>query len=162
MNIEIVRLRPEHARITPYLRSADTQEIVEGSGISPSLAVAFSIAHSSPGYAALLDGELVVVFGASPAGAPGVGVVWLLATQEIERHPVRFYRESKRMFGNVAEKYETLINWVDQRNTLSLRWLKWLGFEIGEPEPWGVMGLPFCRVRKMRRKNDGERTPRIR
>jgi hypothetical protein len=146
MNIEIVRLRPEHARITPYLRSADTREIVEGSGISPALAVAFSIAHSSPGYAALLDGEPVVVFSASPAGEPGMGVVWLLATQEIERHPIRFYRESKRMFRNVAEKYETLINWVDQRNTLSLRWLKWLGFEIEEPEPWGVLGLPFYRV----------------
>jgi hypothetical protein len=96
--------------------------------------------------AATLEAHRKLSFGASPAGAPGVGVVWLLATQEIERHPVRFYRESKRMFGNVTEKYETLINWVDQHNTLSLRWLQWLGFEIEEPEPWGVLQLPFCRV----------------
>jgi hypothetical protein len=148
MNVEIVRLKPEHARITPFLREADAREIRDGSGLSPAVAVAFSIVHSSPGYAALMDGEPVAVFGASPSMTPGVGVAWLLATPEIERHPVRFYRESKRIFEKVTRKYETLVNWVDCRNKLSLRWLGWLGFEIGEPEPWGVAGLPFCEVRK--------------
>jgi hypothetical protein len=151
MDVEIVKLKPEHARITPFLREADAREIREGSGLSPAIAVAFSIAHSSPGYAALLEKEPVVIFGASPSATPGVGVVWLLATPEIERHPVRFYRESRRMFAKVTEKYETLVNWVDCRNKLSLRWLQWLGFEIGEPEPWGILGLPFCKVWKKER-----------
>jgi hypothetical protein len=73
-------------------------------------------------------------------------VPWLLATEEVERQPVTFYRESGKLFPTVAAGYERLVNWVDARNTLSLRWLEWLGFEMGPPVPFGVRGLEFHRM----------------
>jgi len=39
--------------------------------------------------------------------------------------------------------YPRLVNHVDERNEASKRWLSWLGFELGEPEPHGPFGIPF-------------------
>jgi hypothetical protein len=75
-----------------------------------------------------------------------LGAPWLLATPEIERHPVTFYRMSKRLFPRLASGYDRLVNWVDARNVLSLRWLAWLGFETGPPAPWGALGLEFHKM----------------
>ena len=32
---------------------------------------------------------------------------------------------------------------VDARNAVAIRWLGWLGFTLGAPQPMGVRGLPF-------------------
>jgi hypothetical protein len=146
MRIEFERLEPKHAAIAPYLRGADVDELTDGPGISPAWGVAYSIAGSRPGYAALADGKTAVIFGIGPSLEKGLGVPWLLATEEIERHPVTFYRASKRLFPKVTEGYDRLVNWVDARNTLSLRWLAWLGFETGPPVSFGVRGLDFRRM----------------
>ena len=45
----------------------------------------------------------------------------------------------------MAGGYTWLVNWVDDRNTCAIRWLKWMGFTIHEPEPYGVANLPFRR-----------------
>ena len=41
------------------------------------------------------------------------------------------------------EVHPVLRNVVDARNTVSIRWLEWLGFTLGTPQPMGVCGLPF-------------------
>jgi hypothetical protein len=41
--------------------------------------------------------------------------------------------------------YGPLENWVDARNRLAIRWLRWCGFEIEAPAPYGPHELPFCR-----------------
>jgi hypothetical protein len=146
MKVVFERLEPKHAAIVPYLRQPDIDELRDGLGVGPAWGVAYSIACSRPGYAALVDEAPAVVFGVGPSLEAGTGVAWLLATNEVERHPVTFYRESKKLFPRVAEGYDRLVNWVDARNTLSLRWLAWLGFETGPPEPFGVRGLDFHRM----------------
>jgi hypothetical protein len=145
--IQIVKAEPRHASIVGYLRAADVDEIWASTGLSPAFSVAYSISHSPYARAVLVDRNPEVVFGVGEAVTPHgkIGVPWLVATDEIERHPVRFYRTSKTLMAGIREKYSCLVNWVDARNTLSIRWLKWLGFTIGEPEPWGVSGMPFHR-----------------
>jgi hypothetical protein len=39
--------------------------------------------------------------------------------------------------------YPVLRNYVDQRNTVSIRWLRWLGFRMGEPAVMGAARVPF-------------------
>jgi len=44
-----------------------------------------------------------------------------------------------------SEKFSLLYNYVDARNVKSIKWLRWLGFQLDEPAPYGVRGLPFHR-----------------
>ena len=137
-------LEPRHAAIVPWLRRADVEELRAASGISPDIAVAYSIAVSRPGWAVELDGKPAAIFGAAP-GPDGTGIPWLVATDETERHPVCFYRMSRSIIAGMRRCYDYLENWVDARNTLSLRWLAWAGFTVEDAEPRGVLGLPFHR-----------------
>jgi hypothetical protein len=145
VNIEIVPAEPRHAAIVPYLRRANVEEIWAECALSPAFAVSYSIAYSRVAWAAELDGKPIAVFGVG-TGENGAGIPWLVATNEIERHPVLFYRMSKRLFSSVRDGYTYLENWVDARNVLSLRWLKWLGFTIEKEEPRGPLGLMFHRA----------------
>jgi len=49
--VTFVRLVSGHAKIAPYLRRADTDELKALSVVSPDVGVSFSIANSQKGYA---------------------------------------------------------------------------------------------------------------
>lgn len=141
---KLVSLEPRHAAIVPYLRKADREEILASSGVPIDMAVAFSIAASSIGWAVELHDRPVAIFGARNAGN-GRGEPWLVASDVIERYPVHFYRVSRDIIERLRRKFARLENRTDARNLLSLRWLAWAGFEIDPPEPWGPEGFPFHR-----------------
>ena len=122
--VKIVPLEPKHAAIAPYLRLADIREHKAMSDLPIDAVLAFSIAHSERGFAVELHDRIAAIFGVND------GVVWLVGTDEIAKHPVMFYRLSKKIFQRLSDGYDKLFNFVDNRNTLSLRWLKWLGFKI--------------------------------
>lgn len=143
-NARLVKLEPRHAAIVPYLRRADVEEIWAGPGVSPKIAVAWSIAMSDPGWAVEIDDRPLALFGAQPVQG-GVGVPWLVATEEIEKYPVHFFRVSRDVVDVLKERYRYLENRTDARNALSLRWLEWAGFTIEPAEPWGVAGMEFHR-----------------
>lgn len=127
MRITFEPLKPEHSRIAAHLRQADIDEINTLNGLPPGVAVAYSIANSEKGAAVFIDGELCAVFGISR------GVIWLVGTDEISRHPVAFFRTSRRIFRQLSNGYSKLENCVDARNIPYLRWLQWLGFDISPP-----------------------------
>ena len=104
--------------------------------ISPTVSVAYSIATARPGYAVLMNGEPVVIFGCGQM-PDGAGVPWLVGTDEMERHPVAFYRASRGFIKEMSGMYDYLENYVDVRNKLSVRWLRWAGFVMEEPEALG-------------------------
>ena len=122
--INLVPLEPKHAAIAPYLRRADIEEHKAISNIPNDVALAYSIAYSERGFAVEYKGRIAAIFGVNG------GVIWLVGTDEIAEHPITFYRLSKKIFERLSDGYERLFNFVDERNTLSLRWLKWLGFTI--------------------------------
>ena len=123
--IKFVPLEAKHASIVPYLRQVDIDENNAMTGLSPDVAVAFSIAHTEKGFAVVYKENVVAIFGISEGG-----VIWLVGTDEITKHPVTFYRMSKKYFEILKTGYKRLFNYVDKRNYLTLKWLKWLGFKI--------------------------------
>lgn len=135
-NVHFTTLKPHHAAIAPYLRQADLDEIALTTDLTPGQAVAMSIALSSRGFAAYLSNKLCAVFGIS-WNTKHAGTIWLVGTDGISRHPVTFYRESRRIFPKLTHGFDYLSNFVDARNELSLRWLHWLGFTI-EGERYGL------------------------
>lgn len=127
MTIDFVPLRPEHAAIAPYLRQQDIHEIHASCDWPVDAAIAYSISHSEKGYAAYLNGKLCAVFGVHN------GTIWLVGTEEVARHPIAFFRHSRKIFNKLKEGYSLLENFVHVSNTLSLQWLRWLGFTIEQP-----------------------------
>ena len=127
MIVDFVPLRPEHAAIAPYLRQQDIDEIHAACDWPVDAAIAYSIAHSEKGFTALIDEVPCAIFGVNN------GIIWLVATDEIARHPVAFFRHSRKIFNKLKEGYTLLENYVHVSNTLSIRWLRWLGFTIETP-----------------------------
>ena len=138
--IKFERLAPEHAKIALYLRQEDKNEIKALSRLSPEIGVAYSIASSQKGYAAYYDGTLTAIFGISN------GLIWLVGTDAITKHPITFFRTSKQIFHELTKGHNYLHNYVDARNKLHLRWLKWIGFSIEKAVNLGAEGRPFHHV----------------
>lgn len=93
---------------------------------------------------AFADGELANVFGVSPQDfVQGVGCPWMLATPVFDRHPRAVIRLCRGYIPPMLELFPHLVNYVDARNTKSIKWLAWLGFEIHPAAPYGAYKLPF-------------------
>lgn len=115
------------------LRTADLQEVQASAGLPPAEAIEISLQRSSFSWVILLEEEIVGVFGLGIVKE--VGFPWLLATDALERYHRQFARGSREVVVMFQEHTDTLINYVDSRNTTSQRWLEWLGFTVWKDLP---------------------------
>ena len=86
--------------------------------------------------------------------APGVGVVWMLCTDEIVNHKICLLKELKKEFIEYDKKFWFLYNFIFYKNIFAKNWLSWLGFRFNNPRPQ-IMNLPnefefFYRIREVR------------
>jgi len=141
--IAIIKARPDHIReIAGRMRAADREEVFAASGRSPLSALSFSYRHSSEVWTALFDGRPEVMWGVGDISIlTGIGAPWLLGTDAVERNFRGFLRISRDWPAQLLGRYRLLRNLVDARNTISIRWLKWLGFRLFEPVE--INGHPF-------------------
>lgn len=117
--------------VAENLRDADREEVDASSGMSPQSAVAVSLMMSTQSYAILDRDEVpVALFGATPHPLPGVGVAWFLGTDGLLREAHSIARQSKDYMDRLSAEYPLLWNYVDERNAVSIRWLKWGGFTL--------------------------------
>lgn len=133
--IEIVPARASHIRtIARRMRQADRDEVFAASGKSPAEALIYSLRKSSVAHTGLIDGVPEVMFGVGDINIlAGVGAPWLLGTDAVERNFVPFLRRSVEWKLKLSARYPVLRNFVDDRNTVSIRWLQWLGFTLSDP-----------------------------
>lgn len=134
------------ARLAPVLRQADRDEIVASSGPEIQRAIEISIARSLDCWTVEQRGELVAVLGLAPISMlGGIASPWLLGTPLLDRLPGALTRAARGYLAQMLETYPHLVNYVDARNTRSVRWLRRVGFTIHPAAPHGVAGLPFHR-----------------
>ena len=145
MDIRIVKATLHHAHaMAGRYRKADEVECRAMSGRSALEAAQDSVQHSDPGWAGLVDGTCVCVFGAAPSLVEDAGVPWLLGSRELDDLPLSLARRSRKYIRQMLDSYPYLYNLVDARHEASLRWLKWCGFRVIEPpEPRGRNGELF-------------------
>lgn len=130
--------------ISPELREEDRAELTAASGMTPYFALERSF-EGTPDCRVGLDehGRYLCIGGVVP-WTGGRGVIWLLATPAILDQRVTFLRHSKAWVERLQRQYPILCNCVDERNTVHIEWLKWLGFTFINRHPeYGAERIPF-------------------
>lgn len=137
------------------MRDEDRAEIKASHGADPLTALIASVEGSDLKWT-ITDEQLGVIgiFGVGRSvGEPRRGSPWLLATPDLELRYISFLRQARGYVQQMQDAYPFLENWVDARNTVSIKWLAWCGFTLDEPETFGVEGRLFRRF-DMRREDD--------
>lgn len=125
------------------LRQADRDELMAAFGQTRGI-IADGLAASTHSFAAVRDGKLVCLWGFAPLNLlAGEGMPWMLGTDETFRIARTLTRTARLSCAHVAPIYPRLFNYVDARNTASIRWLRHVGFTVGEAVPYGLAQLPF-------------------
>lgn len=142
---QVVPATPAHAaELAANMREADVAEIWAGWRHTPAEALDRSMKGSRDTMAGLADGRVVCMFGVgSYTILSDIACPWLLGSEELPQHARAFLRLNRVYARHIKDEYAILENYVDARNAVAIRWLRWLGFTIWEPQPFGPDGLPF-------------------
>lgn len=146
----LVEATPEHAEaIAVRARPADVAELWAQARTTPLQAMVYGIERGVFALTGIADGAPVCMFGVTVASAlGGIGCPWLVGTEGIERHQRLFLRASRPVVEEMNRMFPRLVNAVDARNTVAIRWLRWLGFTLYPAVPMGpdrTMFHPFER-----------------
>ena len=126
------------------MRDHDIQEVNAATRMGIENAVKTSVNLSTYSKTGLVNDELVCMWGVCPISLlSSSGSPWMLGTDLISKKQRIFLRRSKPWLDDIRKDYRYLENFVDERNVMSIKWLKWLGFEMDEAEPYGIHGEPF-------------------
>ena len=126
------------------LRQADQDEVMAACGLTAEDALILAVAHAKQAHAWLLDGRLVAISGISGSLIDAnVGVVWMLASDDVDQFPKLLVKGQREYVRTLLQGHDMLMNFVDNRNIKAHRWLRWLGFQLGEPRPFGAAGMLF-------------------
>lgn len=132
--------------VAAMVRPADSHEVHASSGWAVIEALRWGIEHGETALTGWSKEGPLCVFGVTqPSVLTNHGVPWLISTTLVERYQLSFLRNSKPYFEAMRSRFDSLSNYVDDRHTVAQRWLRWLGFAMGPPQPYGVYGLPFRR-----------------
>lgn len=127
------------------MRECDVAE-VQACGHAPLEAVRASVAHSLLCWSAFADGELACIIGCAPISiVSGIGSPWMLGTPVLDAQSRVLVRLTPRYIAEMLKAFPHLVNHVHAHNTTSKRWLRRIGFTLGEAAPFGTLGEPFHR-----------------
>ena len=86
-------------------------------------------------WAGMVDGEIACLWGlAPPTFLSENAYLWLLTTDIVEEHKFLFIRYSQRYVEEMLKVYPRIVGHVEINNLQAVRWIRWLGAKIGEPE----------------------------
>lgn len=144
-SVDVLPANDEHAYLlAPQLRAEDVAECLAGGYSSGLHSLLVSLAVSDEAYALLFDGEVAALFGVARGSLlNGTAAVWLLTGHLADKYRIAFVRNMRIALAYLASKWPVLGNMVDARYTKAIRFLKYLGFEFGEPVFIGRDGVAF-------------------
>ena len=116
--------------LAPKLRKEDLKEIKANANIQPKDALIKGFQLSEVPVAIFNDKEeIVCMLGCCRTDIPSAAIVWLLASDDLKKDiPYRFLKHSRGVTEIFQKRYPVLYNFIDARNTLHIKWLKWCGF----------------------------------
>lgn len=141
--VEVVKATEAHlVEVAAHMRPGDRLEVEEADefGLGPLAVLRASVALSDSARTLLIDDVPAAVFGVTHGHRP-----WALTAEVVDRHPVAFFKASKRLLADMLRRYPRLEQCVDARYERAVAWLAALGFTIAtDPHPCPT--LPFYAV----------------
>lgn len=130
--------------IAAIVRQGDLDEI-EGALQTPiAQALTDGIEGSRKVSKIVCDGKVLAVFGDADCDeVAGLGIPWLISTVHVGAYRRAFLQVCKPEVDEMLTRHQALLNYVARNNGVAIRWLKWLGFEFHDPEPYGAAGELF-------------------
>ena len=129
--------------LAPRLRREDKQEILAGSGLLPYEALHLGFKHAVIVFTIVNPkNKPIGIFGVDDVGQ-GIGGIWLLATKDLATIKIAFLKECREVVKVLNSKYKILWNYVDCRNEVHIKWLKWCDFKFLRKTNYGVLQKPF-------------------
>lgn len=125
------------------MRERDVDEIKAASGRDPLTSVRRSVEASAWSRAFFYDGDLMCIAGLAIFQDGRLAAPWALSTAMLDKRPKAFVKHSRALVRDMLATHPHLYNFVDARNTKSIRWLRSVGFTIHPAIAYGVSGLPF-------------------
>ena len=147
--VEIVEGKLDHLKsLDGRLRLADITEIYSATGENPYAVIRNSWDASVLSWAILYKGRTVCVYGVAPVFSflGAIGTPWMVGTDEMAAPSVKWVltKTIKRKYIPILlDRFPCLLNFIDVRNTSSIKWLKWCGFKFDKPVKYGYSQLPF-------------------
>lgn len=136
------------------MRQADIDELWAQSMSRPLNSLQYAVRVSTSCWTIMSgDDEPVGLFGVGAVSMiGGIGSPWMLSTDGLLPIAKSFLKGCPEYIEKMLNDFDKLQNVIDTRNTVSIRWLKWLGFDMLDPQPYGPFQVPF-HVFKMEREN---------
>ena len=116
--------------LAPVLRQEDKDEVWASGKHLPEEALIRCLRSTPQTKVAEIDGEIICMFGVSPAKDMRIGIPWMLGSDGIKKVSKEFLRRNQEALAEISTGYTSLINYVWSKNTTHIRWLKWMGFTI--------------------------------
>lgn len=121
--------------LAPLLRAEDRAEVL-ALGLEPVDGLLQSVAAACEAWTWRDDGRIICMAGVAPLSLIGsTGIPWLLGSPLVAAHRRTFMVETSRRVAHWLTLFPVLRNVVDARYEAAIRWLRWLGFTVGEPFP---------------------------
>lgn len=91
--------------------------------------------NTLPIHAGFFDNKFAAMWGVIPPTiSSNQAYIWVYTTEAIIGHEFLFIRHSQRMVEDLLKTYETIVGITQVGEDRSMRWLRLLGAEYGEPE----------------------------
>ena len=147
--VMIVKATQDHIdSLTGRLREADKRELYDAFAMDADYGLRISFENSRMCWVGIeiKTGIPFCAFGVYAISSLSTEAEpWLLGTDAMGRLSISALRESKKYVQKMLKPFELLHNYVDCRNTVSINWLKWCGFTMEDPRPFGTKCRMFSR-----------------
>lgn len=157
----IVPLHSDHLFWLANEMSQDDRAECAAMGLGPLRALQFGLQHSVAAWCAIKmpESRPLCAFGVMPLGGvlSGVGAPWFLSTPELRKYAIRFLKDCDAYLWRMLDIFPVLVEWIDARHTRGVKWVRWLGFELTGPWPWGPFGMPHYRAEIRRTEEQQEK-----
>lgn len=124
--------------LAPNVRQSDRSELWKANHRKPEQALVEGYKESIACFTVVYKGRPIAMFGIVAKTILGrIASVWFLASPEMNKMQ-HIFKHSRRFISLMLSYYSVLENYVDVENTQSIRWLKWCGFTLESPKPYGI------------------------